>query len=178
MTFSILTVCTGNICRSPAVERMLAATMPAGVRVSSAGTGAVVGAPVSPEMARLMLGDGVSPEGFVARQVSPSIVAEADLVLALTRAHRSAVVRLRPAAVRRTFTLLEFARIVGSEEFSDVNAAEDLAEVVDFASGHRLLGEVVADDDVPDPYRQGAEVFAEAYGLIRGAVLSIARALR
>ena len=36
--FSILAVCTGNVCRSPAVERLLADKSGSTVGVSSAGT--------------------------------------------------------------------------------------------------------------------------------------------
>ena len=45
MTFSVLTVCTGNICRSPLAELILAASLSdiPDVRVESAGTGALVG---------------------------------------------------------------------------------------------------------------------------------------
>ena len=44
-TFSILTVCTGNVCRSPAVERLLASKLGPTVSVASAGTHALVGHP-------------------------------------------------------------------------------------------------------------------------------------
>ena len=54
--FTVLAVCTGNICRSPAVERLLVAELGPGsdVHVVSAGVGAVVGAPISPPMAALL----------------------------------------------------------------------------------------------------------------------------
>ena len=53
--FSILAVCTGNVCRSPAVERLLASKLGPTVRVSSAGTHALVGHPISEPMAALLL---------------------------------------------------------------------------------------------------------------------------
>ena len=45
MSFSILTVCSGNICRSPLAEQLLRVGLTdlAGVTVSSAGTIALVG---------------------------------------------------------------------------------------------------------------------------------------
>ena len=115
--FTVLTVCTGNICRSPAVERLLTAALgpDSGVRVESAGVGAVVGAPVAPLMTALLDAVGVSYAGFAARQVTEEMVREADLVLALTRRHRSALVELAPAAVRRTFTVRELGRPVRGE---------------------------------------------------------------
>ena len=75
--------------------------------------------------------------------------------------------------LRRSFTLLEFARIVGSVDFPTIPAgdvADRLREMVTVASRHRMLGEVINGDDVPDPYRRGPEAFAASFGLIRGAV--------
>jgi protein-tyrosine phosphatase len=44
--FSILAVCTGNVCRSPAVERLLTGQLFPTVTVSSAGMHALVGHPI------------------------------------------------------------------------------------------------------------------------------------
>lgn len=64
-------------------------------------------------MAALTLdGAGIATRGFVAQQLTRELVRDASLVLALTRKHRSAVVRLEPAALRRAFTLRELARLL------------------------------------------------------------------
>src|SRR6187200_3227962 len=89
---SILTVCTGNVCRSPAVERLMRREVGATISVSSAGTHALVGHPISEPMARLLRRSGVDERAFTARQLTEKLVKEADLVLALTRAQRSLVV--------------------------------------------------------------------------------------
>ena len=52
--FSILVVCTGNVCRSPAAERLLASKLGSTVQVASAGTHALVGQPISEPMAALL----------------------------------------------------------------------------------------------------------------------------
>lgn len=178
-SFTILTVCTGNICRSPAAERLLAAALWPEVRVVSAGTQALEGHPVEPAMAALMIGDGISPAGFAARQVTRDDIAAADLVLALTRDHRSRLVRLVPASLRRCFTLLEFARIVAVPGFPTIDGTtgERLRDAVAQAGRRRSTGTVIHDDDVPDPYRLGQEAFDEAYGLISAAVKQIATAV-
>mgnify|MGYP002738687724 CR=1 FL=1 len=49
--YRILTVCTGNVCRSPAAERLLEHTLNPSVTVRSAGTRALVGEPIHPPMA-------------------------------------------------------------------------------------------------------------------------------
>lgn len=174
----ILTVCTGNICRSPAAERLIAAHLGAAVEAASAGVRAVVGHPIDPPMAALLRADGVDADGFEARQLTGSLIREADLILVMTRAHRAWVVEEEPTALRRTFTLLELARIIGAPEFAHVegaSAAERLRATVASASRHRHLGEVVGGDDVPDPYGRDGAAFADAYSLITGAVRSITR---
>lgn len=173
----ILTVCTGNICRSPAAERLLAQLGPA-VQVASAGVRAVVGHPIDPPMAAMLRADGVDADGFAARQLTASEIREADLILVMTRAHRSWVVEEEPSALRRSFTLLEFARIIGAPEFPDVagaSPAERLRASAASAARHRHLGEVIRGDDVPDPYGRDGAAFADAYSLIAGAVRSITR---
>ena len=65
MAYEVLFVCTGNVCRSPAAERLLRRDLDemaggfgglSGVHISSAGTGALVGEPISPPMASLVAG--------------------------------------------------------------------------------------------------------------------------
>lgn len=177
----ILAVCTGNICRSPAVERLLATRL-AGtdVVVSSAGTRAVVGAAVSAPMVPLVRGAGASVEGFAARQLTVDHIREADLVLAATRGHRSAIVELVPAAVRRTFTVLELARLVAHIDPSVLHAAgttgdrvralPQLAAAVRHVAGHGV-------DDVDDPIGGTDAVYQASYDQLAPAVTTIATAL-
>ena len=94
---SILAVCTGNVCRSPAVERLLASKLGPTASVSSAGTHALVGHPISEPMAALLRDGGVEPDAFEARRLSEQMLKEADLILAMTRAQRGLVVELWPA---------------------------------------------------------------------------------
>ena len=153
--FRILTVCTGNICRSPVAERLLQHGLGATVEVRSAGVGAMIGDPIHPGMADHLIGDGIDADGFSAAQVTARDVRDADLVLALTRAHRADLVQLAPAALRRTFTLLQFARIVASPQLPPVPAGPvdaRLRALVDVAARHRAIGAGAPEgDDVPDP---------------------------
>jgi protein-tyrosine phosphatase len=183
--FTVLTVCTGNICRSPAVERLLAARLgdDSQVLATSAGTRAVVGSPVSGPMVPLMRAAGASADAFVARQLTPAIVREADLVLALTRQHRSTVVDLHPAAVRRTFTLRELARLAATVDPDDLppgSPAERLAALVPLAAAERGRNHHAraGDDDVIDPYRRGDAVYADVFRTIQPAVELLARLAR
>ena len=72
--FSILAVCTGNVCRSPAVERQLINELGKTVSVSSAGTHALLGHPISEPMAALLRDRGIEPDKFEARQLTEQLL--------------------------------------------------------------------------------------------------------
>jgi protein-tyrosine phosphatase len=216
--FRVLAVCTGNICRSPAVERLLAAGLGAryrggggddgpggpadgdgGLVIASAGTGAVVGSGMTRQMADLVRAAGGNPDGFAARQLTPAMVREADLVLALTRRHRAAIVDLVPGAVRRTFTLRELARLAssvdpvrlpsasagdagpgasaleaGAASSSGADIAGRLRALLPLAAarrGHQVSAS--ADDDVVDPYRGDAARYERSFHQLLPAVQAI-----
>ncbi len=161
-----------------------------GVRLVSAGVRAVVGSGMCPNMARFVELGGASPAGFHAQQLTGELVREAGLILALSRGHRSAVVEGTPAALRRTFTLREFARLVGLVDPSDLTAAlggpdgaaratpgERLAALTPLAAARR--GQVRVrpeDDDVVDPIGQPTPVAEQAADHIWAAVRTIAAA--
>ena len=169
--FRVLFVCIGNVCRSPVGERLLASRLPADrFEVSSAGVGAMVGYAMSKYAAEELRSYGGDPTGFAARQLTPHIVDHSDLVLTATRELRSQVLAEMPTALRRTFTILEFAALVEQAEGATP------AELVTWAGAHRSL---VAnrDQDVPDPYRRGAEAHANAAAAIDAAVQQIAKGL-
>jgi protein-tyrosine phosphatase len=166
-TFSILTVCTGNVCRSPAVERLLANKLGPTVQVASAGTHALVGHPISEPMTALLRESGIEDQPFEARRLSDQMLKQAHLVLPLTRAQRGLVVELWPAAVRRTFTLREFARLLGWIDPSALPAgtpAERLRSAIPLAAAERGRERTSpTEDDVVDPYRLGDEVYADSF---------------
>jgi protein-tyrosine phosphatase len=190
--FTVLAVCTGNICRSPAVERLLAAELgvdslaTAGptseVVVASAGVGAVVGAPIPEPMASLVGETGASVEGFAARQLTEQILRETDLVLALTKAHRSKIVAMHPGAVRRTFTLRELARLADAVDPDALPAgttADRLRALIPLAAAQRGMQAGGAHgDDVVDPWGRSDAVFAQSFGELQPAVAAIARVVR
>ena len=127
-------------------------------------------------MARLLRNSGAEDGAFAARLLTEKLVEEADLVLALTRGHRSLVVDLWPPAVRRTFTLREFARLlekIDPSALPDGTPAERLRAAI--ASGSCEAGPPARyreDDDVVDPYRLSDEVYAASFAEIAAAVES------
>ena len=169
--FRVLVVCIGNVCRSPVAERLLAMRLdPERFVVRSAGVGAMVGYAMSKYAAAELRGYGGDPTGFAARQLLPEFVDAADLVLTATRDLRSSVLAEAPSALRRTFTIREFAALSVAAEGSSP------AEVVRWAGAHRSSAGSVP-QDVPDPFRRGAEKHAEAAREIHEAVLEIAKGL-
>ncbi|MHA7191228.1 arsenate reductase/protein-tyrosine-phosphatase family protein [Arthrobacter sp. MDT2-16] len=172
----ILTVCTGNICRSPLAERLLQAGLderrPGQIVVESAGTGALVGEPIDPRVAGYIRLLGGTAENFSAKQLTPEVLARQDLVLALTRDHRKKVVEMAPAMLRKTFTLLEYARLIstadlgkaptGHNEWLGINTRLMRLRVAPNGDG--------TEDDVADPYRRKDSVYQDAARLIAPAV--------
>lgn len=162
--FRILAVCTGNICRSPIVERLLQYRFSGfdggAFEVRSAGIRALAGRPMTPQIATLASRLGASTDGFEARQLTPGLLSGVDLVLGLTREHRSKVLELRADLLSRTFTLRELARMVraalraepeGRWPEDSVNKWKELLTTA--ASYRHLTMATAPEDDVTDPYR-------------------------
>lgn len=129
MTFTILSVCTGNVCRSPIAALLLADELRgiADLTVESAGVSALIGHGVPDPMHRLAVAQRIDTSAHRARQLDVSQVRDADLILTMARDHRRHIVEMSPAAMRRTFTLRELARIAGDIEPRLPNAISDAA---------------------------------------------------
>jgi len=181
VTFGILVVCTGNICRSPIAERLLVAgiqqRLGAGARafeVSSAGTWGHSDAAMEPAAAATVRELGGEPGGFRARELTSAHIAAADLVLTATREHRAAVVTMVPRASGRTFTLREFARLTAGVEASELPGLpeERARALVGLAAGRRGIPPLPApgEDDVADPYGATAPAYRAVGRLVMAAI--------
>lgn len=90
MTRQLLFVCSGNTCRSPLAEalaRRLVAARGLDVALSSAGTGAIDGAPASDGSLLVGLEREVDLSSHRARLLTRALVDEADLVLCMATHH-------------------------------------------------------------------------------------------
>jgi protein-tyrosine phosphatase len=138
----VLTVCLGNICRSPTAEAALreaAADAGFDLEVRSAGTGDWhVGNPPDPRMRAAAAAVGLELAG-TAMQVDADDLREADLVLAMDR--------------------------------SNLRTLERIARLADIDTPIRLYREFdpAADGDleVPDPYYGGPDGFSEVVAIVR-----------
>lgn len=187
--FDLLLVCTGNVARSPAMQALLldglagsAGLDGRGVRVHSAGTGALVGQDMDPPMRAALERRGVRPGPFVARQLDVDMLDGADLVLTASRQVRSAVVRLSPGALPRTFTIRELARYCDAfpghgTQAAGRSAGDRLESVLAFARERRgtLPPRRPDDDDVADPHRRSGRRYRQAADSLAEAAASILR---
>lgn len=146
----VLTVCLGNICRSPTAEaaiREAAAEAGIEVTVDSAGIGPWhVGKPPDPRMRAAAADADLVVEG-TARQVTEDDFRRFDLVVAMDHQNLGALRKMRP-----------------------VDATADLA----------LLRSYDPDADgleVPDPYYGGDEGFVEVVGMVRAAARGLVESI-
>lgn len=179
----VLIVCTGNICRSPYIERVLAhqvRDLPIGVR--SAGTGALVDHAIEPGSVRLLAAAGVKDDDFAARQLEPGMVRDSDLILTATRYHRRETVRVGRSGMNKTFALVDFADLVQDVTDDEIRAAEGgsaVAKLVRAAELRRPHVHARVDGaDIPDPFRLADSAFDEMQVRSDPAIAVIADALR
>lgn len=168
--YTVLAVCTGNICRSPAMERLLAQLVgdDSGIKILSAGTHAHVGEDMQPEMKDRITDFGASAEGFTATQLTAEMIESSDLILAATRVHVEDILAEVPDAASRTFTLRQFGRILKNLDDAEIHGAsvgQTLHALADLADQQReAAGE---NDDVVDPYMLPDDVYDESFQQIR-----------
>lgn len=113
----ILFVCTGNTCRSPLAEavlrRMAAERGLTDLEVSSAGTGSLEGAPASSGTYLVGIERAADTSAHRARRLTPRMVAEADLILAMSRGHLAEIERMGGAD--KAWLLGEYAGFYGAD---------------------------------------------------------------
>lgn len=102
----ILTVCIGNICRSPTAEYLLRDRLASrDIEVTSAGLGAMVGYPMDATAMQVMAEQGIDGAAHRARQLTTAMLRESDLILGMEKSHVDAMVRLAPEASGKIFVL-------------------------------------------------------------------------
>jgi protein-tyrosine phosphatase len=105
---NILTVCTGNICRSPVAEYLLRHEIARSGRkadVRSAGIGALVDHPADETALMVMSELGVAMDAHRARQIKVEHTRWADLILVMQSHHLEYVLNLDPTARGKTFLM-------------------------------------------------------------------------
>jgi len=187
----ILVVCTGNICRSPFIERLLQRRLDEhragsghGIQVRSAGTSAMTGWSMDERAAAQLVAYGSDPAGFTARDLTPDLIAGSDLVLTATRAHRGKVATMYPKALRQVFTFCDFADLVAgidglSVRVTNVDPRVWVRQVTEKAAASRGLKPPLepALADIVDPFGRDDEVFATMAQQVVASMPAVVRAL-
>ena len=149
----ILTVCLGNICRSPMAEGVLrhrAAATGLHVATDSAGTSHFhTGEAPDRRAQTAMRRQGIDISDLRARQVVAQDFARFDLLLAMDASNLRDLHALAPSEVLRGKASL----------------------IMDLAPGHALR-------EVPDPYYGGDEGFDEVYHMLDEAVTGLIARIR
>lgn len=189
--FALLFVCQGNVARSPAAQllaaRRLAAASDAGagIETASAGTGALVGAGIAPEIGTELAERGVDASGHRAQQLGAGLLRAADLVLVMEAEHRRWILEEWPGAVRSVFLLGTAARVLGAQRSSPATPV-DAGTLPPHGAGDPTTGlpgepaspadplallrapgvRVLPEDGIADPYRRGREAARRAVARI------------
>jgi protein-tyrosine-phosphatase len=108
---TFLTVCTGNICRSPMAEGILKKVLESSgaALASSSGTHAVIGNPAS-EFSVIACGEsGIDISQHRAKMLTPEMIKANDIILCMERSHVERVLSIDVRANERVFNLADFS---------------------------------------------------------------------
>jgi protein-tyrosine phosphatase len=176
--FRILAVCTANICRSPMIELLLRKQLDTErFTVSSAGVHGWNRAPVDSMVTLVLARFGVRAAGFQSRALKDEYIEHADLILAATRDHRAHILGRSPDALRKTYTLLEFAELMAGSELDESIPTAPISPTDLVEETFKRRSQVRSRLDLPDPYRQAPDVHRAVAEQVRAAVDTVARRL-
>ena len=105
---NIVTVCVGNICRSPMAEYLIRQdpqAQKAGVVVSSAGLAAMTGSPADPIAQELLLARGIALSAHRARRFTLDLLNRSDLILVMESWQQREIEHMSPVARGKVHTL-------------------------------------------------------------------------
>ena len=123
---SILTLCIGNICRSPLAEVLLARELPQH-QVWSAGLAAVVGAGADPLSQQIAAEQALDLSAHRAQQVTAPMCQLADVILVMEQSHKAWLEQQYPLVRGKVFRLGQFGNFDISDPYRQPREAFDSA---------------------------------------------------
>ncbi len=120
---SVLVVCIGNICRSPMGEYLLQQALGSGVRVSSAGLGALVDNPPDDHVLELMSERNVDLSPHRARQINARLISDHDLILVMTQRQKETLEKEFPSARGKVFRFCHWQQADVADPYQQDRAA-------------------------------------------------------
>ncbi|MBT1166988.1 low molecular weight phosphatase family protein [Bifidobacterium simiarum] len=177
----IMFVCTGNICRSPMGELLMAAYLSnTSIHVSSAGTHGLPSELMDKSSAKLMRSVGINPYEFRSRRLTPELAESADLILCFEKSQRKDIVTIAPTAVKYTFLLPDFANMCEycktNGLVSGLTIQERLESVIDSAAMIRPAVPEAA--DIEDPHYKSFPKFQKAAEQTNAAIRKILTSMK
>jgi protein-tyrosine phosphatase len=142
---NILTLCIGNICRSPLAQALLARELPLHT-VWSAGLRALVGQAADPLSVLVAKAHGLDISPHRAQQVSGWMCQQAELILVMEDAHTTQLEHQFPLVRGKVFTLGQFGKFDVADPYLQPREAFEAAfaaitqGVADWAPRIRKLG--------------------------------------
>lgn len=144
---SVLFVCTGNSCRSVMAKALLQKRLKElgkeHISVRSAGTSAIDGFTPTNETITVMEKEGIDVASFKSQRISPEIIKDADLILAMEGIHKDYVLKAVPEARSRTYLLKEFKAESGTNYPDDPNIPDPIGKSIDY---YKLSLAVIKDE--------------------------------
>ncbi len=143
---TVLFVCTGNSCRSVMAEYLLKKMIGGreDVEVISAGTSVFIRSGASAETVHVLRREGMDASHHQSTPLNSVMVKKADLIFAMTDAHRQHIIQKIPEVEKRVYLLREFA--------------------------HNISGVRSEDLEIPDPIGQSPQAYEECLGVIKEAI--------
>ena len=122
----ILTLCIGNICRSPLAHALLARELPQH-KVRSAGLNAMVGYPADPEAISIAKEHGLDLHAHRAQQVTSIMCQQAELILVMEQEHKTQLEQLYPQVRGKVFRLGLYGQFEIADPYRQSREAFDTA---------------------------------------------------